>query len=403
MKRRQFLLISGTVLIILSLVGAPAAAEGAPDAPVLLLPKDDPQPDLEAVAKARGWTLQEAAAQEHAADVVGSIAVRIAAERPEIFVGSALSSTPGGAPTLYVKGPADAFVRALLETSDIDIVLADGQPYSFDELEARKHRVHRALVDAGFRNVATGVNIAGGGVIPATVAREVGLPTGSRDILAVVPNDLRSSVALTVGDASGFRETTSFGGMRVTSNGTNTYATSGWAVRNLSTGVTGVTTAGHAQNSGLTIVDPAHPTPAHSFVYQAEHRGDWGDIQWHTTNVAEEGLFYANSSTIRPTMYLEAKADISVGEPVCRYGRRTGYNCSFTVFDTSIECTLSGVYNNRLVQMSGKSSDVGDSGGPWFYNYAAFGSQKGWCSNRDTFSVADLYDTAINVAVIIYE
>jgi streptogrisin C len=327
------------------------------------------------------------------------IATRIATERPEIFVGSALSSTPGGAPTLYLKGPADAFVRDLIATSDIEIVLADKQPYSYEELEARKLRVHRSLEAAGFRNVVTGVNIDGGGMIPAAVGMQPGLSSAPHEILASVPEELRSSVLLTVSDPSGFRDTTSFGGMWVTKNGGN-YATSGWTVAkwNGSTYVYGVTTAGHATGANG-IVHPGDAT--HTFVFQAEHRGDYGDIEWHTTNVAEVPSFYASSSTVRPVTSWEAVSGISVGESVCQYGRASNYrDCDLVVYDVSIACTIDGVPNNNLVQMNAITSIGGDSGGPWFYDYKAYGSQKGWCGSKDAWSVADLYDEALGVVFV---
>lgn len=398
MNRPRRLLVIGTALAIITLAGPPVSIGQPAVEPAMLWPKDVPNPDLELVADARGWTLEQAAAQQHAADVVGTIASRIAAERPEIFVGSALAKTPGGPPTLYVKGRADAFVLNLIAVSDIEIMLADGQPYSFDELEARKLRVHRSLEAAGFRNVVTGVNIAGGGIIPAAVAIEPGLSTVSVEILTSVPEDLRASVQLTVGGPSGFRDTTSFGGMWVTKDGSN-YATSGWTVAKLGGTVTyGVTTAGHASGANG-IVHPGDGS--HTFVFQSEHRGEWGDIEWHTTNVAEVPYFYYTSSNTRPVMSWEPRAAISVGESVCQYGRASNdQDCTLDVLDVSIACTLSGVWNDRLVQMNGITSIPGDSGGPWFYNYNAYGSQKGWCSNKDAWSVADLYDEALGVVFV---
>ncbi len=65
----------------------------------------------------------------------------------------------------------------------------------------------------------------------------------------------------------------------------------------------------------------------------------------------------------------------------------------------SISCTLNGVFNDRLVQMTGITSVVGDSGGPWSYGGTAYGSQKGWCGSKDAWSVADLFDEAIGVKV----
>ena len=401
MTRPHILLVIGAALAIITAASPPLSAGDPAIKPAMLWPSDDPHPDLERVADAKGWTLDQASAQLHAADVVGKIASRIAAERPEIFVGSALSKTPGGPPLLYVKGPADAFVRNLIAGGDIDILLADRQPYSFDELEARKLMVHRSLEAAGFRNVVTGVNIGGGGIIPAAVAIEPGLSTESGEILASVPEDLRASVQLTVSERSSFRDTTSFGGMWVTKDGAN-YATSGWTVAKWNGGTVtyGVTTAGHAAGANG-IVHPGDGT--HTFVFQAEHRGQWGDIEWHTTNVAEIPYFYYTSGNTRPVLSWESRAGISVGESVCQYGRASNaQDCSVDVFDVSIACTLSGVWNDRLVQMNGITSIPGDSGGPWFYDYNAYGSQKGWCNNKDAWSVADLYDEALGVVFVTY-
>lgn len=97
---------------------------------------------------------------------------------------------------------------------------------------------------------------------------------------------------------------------------------------------------------------------------------------------------------------LEARAAISVGESVCQYGRFSNdRDCSLDVFDVSISCTLESKFTDRLVQMTAKTSIKGDSGGPWSFGGTAFGSQKGWCGNKDAWSVADLFDEALGVKV----
>lgn len=181
--------------------------------------------DLALVATAKGWTNDQAAEGDHAADIIGGIAAQVAMERPDAFVGSAVSSEPGGPPTLYVKGDTDRFIRDLVDKSGIDVIVADNQPFSFEELEARKLRVHHALAALGFRNVVTGVNIAGRGRIPATVSEQIGLPIEAKTILASLPDDLQSSVDLTISKAPVAVDMTSFGGMTVTKDG-GSYATS---------------------------------------------------------------------------------------------------------------------------------------------------------------------------------
>jgi len=397
---RRLAIVASLALAIINLstmrtAAAPAAAPGE-SAPLSAAEQD--AYDIALLAKAKGWSLAEAAEQHRVTDIIGGIAVRVAKERPDAFVGSAVAATPGAAPTLYVKGPADQFIRDLVRTSGIDVVVADNQPFSFDELEARKLRVHRALEALGFRDVVTRVDIAGRGRIPAAVYAQSGLANKAAPIVASLPADLQPSVNLTISMEPLGADTTSFGGMMVTKGGFN-YATSGYSVTKIATGVTGVTTAGHAEGANA-LIHPGHAVN-HTFVFQSEHRGQWGDIEWHTTNFAEIAQYYAEAGNAIFVIHnVEARAAISVGEAVCQYGRFSNdRDCSLTVFDTSLACTLSGVFNDRLVQMSGITSVGGDSGGPWSFGGAVFGSQKGWCFSKDTFSVADLYDEAIGVRV----
>lgn len=137
-------------------------------------------------------------AQRQADRAVGRINGELAEERPGIYVGGAVSAVPGGAPSLYVKGPAPQVVLDLVREAGVSINIVDDQPYSFDELEERRGRVHEALVDAGYLNVATGANITGGGVIPTSVLQVAGLPADPAEILAFVPEDLRADVELHV-------------------------------------------------------------------------------------------------------------------------------------------------------------------------------------------------------------
>ena len=185
-------LLLALALAAVPLVGASATAELAPFDVVKLSPEEALAYDLALRAEATGRTVDEAASQHRDAEVIGAIAERVAKERPDVFVGSALSAKPGGAPTLYIKGPADKFVQDLVDTSGIEIVVADNQPFSFDELEARKLAVHHALEAQGFRDVVTRVNITGQGLIPAAVTIEPGLPTTSEDVLSALPGDLRT-------------------------------------------------------------------------------------------------------------------------------------------------------------------------------------------------------------------
>lgn len=356
--------------------------------------------DLELVAESRGWSYAEAAAQHRAAQAVGAIAETIAGEQPAAFVGSALSEEPGGAPTLYVKGPASDLVGELVAASEVEIAVADHQPYSFAELEARKLRVHHALEDMGFRYVATSVNITGGGLIVTGVTRAPGAPARAADVIDGIPAALRDDVRLTVLPEPNVTDEQAFGGMWVRDDGANE-CTSGWSVRNLSTGTFGVSTAGHCD--GINEINhPGHGI--HALVHQAQHRGQWGDVEWKTSAEAEPDDFYATATDIRDTAAVEPRANISVNEPICAYGRSSNdRDCSLEVEDVSQACTNSGVFNDRLVMMNGDTQIGGDSGGGWSFGNTAYGGHKGNCgpdlTQFEVFSVADLFDEALGVRV----
>lgn len=149
---------------------------------------------------------------------------------------------------------------------------------------------------------------------------------------------------------------------------------------------------------------PSRPRHPCALTHQAEHRGQWGDVEWKTSTEAEPDDFYSDATTIRDTAAIEARANISVNESVCGYGRSSNdRDCTLDVQDVSQACTNSGVFNDRLVLMDGDTLIGGDSGVGWSLGNTAFGGHKGNCnpdfSNNDSWSVADLFDEAIGVRV----
>jgi hypothetical protein len=206
----------GAVVVILLIVGVACRAPGgtqprdeasSADAsamaiaePSFLSPEEALAKDLALVARDHGWTEAQANSYVRISDAIGLVAQTLAEQRPEQFVGSALAKDPSHPPTLYVKGPADDFVTDLVEASGIVIIVADDQPYSFDELEVRKQRVAQALTELGVEWGSVGFDITRGGMITATVIRQDGLPPTVEEMLRFVPADLRTSVELVLRD-----------------------------------------------------------------------------------------------------------------------------------------------------------------------------------------------------------
>jgi streptogrisin C len=362
--------------------------------------------DLALVAVARGWTLEQAVAHRAISDQFGRIQEQLATKRPGLYAGATLSAVPDGAPTLYIRGTADAFVRELVNAAEFRIEVIEGQPFSWQELEERSIRLNRLLAALGFRDIVTSFDESTA-TVEAVVTRVPALPASAEQVLALLPAEFRSGVRLDVTDADVAIDEHAYGGMWVRDFGVNE-CTSGWSVTDGVT--TGVTTAGHCDGINE-IVEPG--VGVHRLIHRAEHRGQWGDVEWKTSlhmeppdaHMEHPAAFYASETEVRAVAAVEPQANITVREAICVYGRSSNaQDCSHTVYRTSISCTSNGVFNDRLVAMNAKNTTIpGDSGGPWYFNFTAYGSHKGGCTidgaMRNVFSVADLYDEALGVTV----
>jgi streptogrisin C len=358
------------------------------------------------VAVARGWTLEQAVAHRAISDQFGRIQEQLATHRPGVYAGATLSAVPDGAPTLYIKGTADEFVRALVKSAKFRIEVIEGQPFSWRELEERSIRLNRQLAGLGFRDIVTSFDESTA-TVEAVVTRVPALSASAEQVLAMLPAEFRSGVRLDFTDADIAIDEHAYGGMGVRDDGVNE-CTSGWSVTDGAT--TGVTTAGHCDGINE-IVEPG--VGVHALIPRGEHRGQWGDVEWQTSlhiehpaaHIEHPAAFYASETEVRAVAAVEPRANITVGEAICVYGRSSNaQDCSHTVYRTSISCTNSGVFNDRLVAMDTKNTTIpGDSGGPWYFNFTAYGSHKGGCTidgaMRNVFSVADLYDEALGVTV----
>lgn len=355
--------------------------------------------DLEMVAKERGWTLSQARDHYMSAEIVGEKAALVALNRPDAFIGSALSDDPTGSPMLFIKGTPDDYILGLISDAGRPITIIDNQPFSFDELETRKLAVHRTFEALGFNYIVTSYDFQRQGHISVEVTKEPGLQSAAEELVSLLPDEIRDAVTIVVSDKPVAEDHAAFGGMWLRDDGVNE-CTSGFSVRRVSNSTPGVTGAGHC--TGINQVNhPGHGI--HTLSSQQEHRGEWGDVEWYTSTQAEPDDFYATATIIRDVSAVEARAAISVGESICVYGRASNsQNCSMDVNDASVSCTINGVFNDRLVLMSsGATTTNGDSGGPWYFSTKAFGGHKGKCGllARNAFSVADLFDEAIGVKV----
>lgn len=171
----------------------PCPTGGTPESPLMLSPEEALSCDLASAAEGRGTTVEEEYARYRASLTLDGITAQIARERPDVYVGAALANGPNDTPTIYIKGPADALIRELVASAEIEVAIADNQPYSFVELEERQMRLVAALTDIGYSNWAAGSDIQTGRLW-ASITIEADLPSSTAALLALLPADLRSGV-----------------------------------------------------------------------------------------------------------------------------------------------------------------------------------------------------------------
>ncbi len=345
-------------------------------------------------AEARGWTIEEARSSREAADAVGRVAAKLAAERPEVFVGSVVSDDPLGSPMLLVKGLADQFVFDLIAKEEVKINVLDRQPFSFSELQERKSKVHRALQSAGYNDLATSAGIQNAGAVRVVVSKHPNLPSSESSILAFLPEEVRDStdVFVSEGPVAVNESNRAFGGMRVADGGWDE-CTSGWSLEVYTWGAAlpyFVTTAAHCEGIDG-IRQPG--VGIHSFPFYSEYLSYFGDVEIHTTNVDIKPWFYGSDTEIRTVLSWEPFPDISVGETICFYSRVQGHrDCSARVQNIWMYCGNSV----NMTVMDTHITTGGDSGGGWFWANKAYGSHGGYCDGRSSFMSVDFIDEALN-------
>jgi hypothetical protein len=184
-----------------SAIAAEPSAAGHESAPYPQSPEEALAQDLALVAEAQGWSLEQAETHYRASEALDPITSRLAAERPDAFIGSALPEDPGRPPKVYIKGPADESVRNMVAAAEVEIDIVDNQPYSRAELNHRQTRVLDAVREIGFAKISAGFDITNGGQMEVDVVRQAGLPDDPQEILAALPPEVRESVTLTFSDA----------------------------------------------------------------------------------------------------------------------------------------------------------------------------------------------------------
>lgn len=162
------------------------------------------------------------------------------------------------------------------------------------------------------------------------------------------------------------------------------HCTSGFNVRQMDTGQTGITTAGHCENNAR-YWSSSRKSGLASLLGQRWDADQ--DAQWMDTGYIETAQFLDGDS-LRTTSGSVGRSN-QAGDYVCHFGQRTGYSCGTVTdiwFDPGDTQCNSGPCDAVWVKIEGPSLRCygGDSGGPFFICTTAYGLYKGQSSNGTT-------------------
>jgi hypothetical protein len=133
-------------------------------------------------------------------------------------------------------------------------------------------------------------------------------------------------------------------------------------------GVAGIASAAHC--SGLGTNPTYNGVSVTSTESSAQVRGDAGWFRLASGTTISNSMKYNPAGSVRT---ISSKADLLVGDPVCYYGRTTGYGCK------TVQATGVCIGNLCGLALSTPSTVLpGDSGGPWFFGQQANGVTYGY-------------------------
>lgn len=177
--------------------------------------------------------------------------------------------------------------------------------------------------------------------------------------------------------------------------------TSGFTVRNNSTGQVGVLTAGHCGNS-QTYLDTWDNLPFMSERYSGNH-----DIQWHnrSCNLTVPNEFDAGNG-IRQVTGTQHRDQQAINSYICKNGMTTGRTCGFITSKSicpSYVPSCSSTFIRAREANYGIMVQPGDSGGAWYVENIAYGITSGYYpSNGDGIYMAINYISTLGVSVLTY-
>ncbi|MEM7325493.1 MAG: hypothetical protein AAF531_20570 [Actinomycetota bacterium] len=349
--------------------------------------------DVAIIAKTFGWDRELTAVHMEEQLQFGQLINSVALELSEVYGGAAYAEEPGAVSQIMVKGKAPRELRRLVEKSGLKIEIVDGMKYSERELVDRADTIVDILGEA--HDEVTSAVLPTGEIQIAV--------SGKLDPRVEIPKELLDGVAIVEGPEDlANPEADIVGGVLVYATGGGS-CTSAFSVRHNTTDEEGVATAAHC--TGINRFSAPGPDPV--LTHEAQHAGDFGDMEWKTTDEDHDVLddYWASPTSYRDVSSVWPANGYAVNMVTCVHSRVQGTRSCDQIYSTNTSVKYSGFARMRnLIATDNDNTVPGDSGGPWSYSSIADGIHSGdkwiWFGTRNVFSRADNLPSALGVSVM---
>lgn len=351
-----------------------------------------PGSDVELIAKQFGWDVGATARHLEAQHAFGELINTLSLKYGESYAGAEFAATPGATSQVMVKGTTPAGVRELVEKSGLRPRIVDGKRYSEQELQQRSVDIVRRLGTLGYSEV-------GSAVLPSGEI-QVAVNADPKEAQKL-PRELLDGTVIVQSPPRMTQDEVIEGGVMVyaTAGGS---CTSGFSVRSLTTGTTGVSTAGHCTGIDRYSL-PGAPDPALS--HRGEHLGLFGDVEWKSSADVEIARYWASPTDNRAVTTVWPSGGYATNMTTCVHSRMNGNRSCDQIYSTFVNSFSGLTLVSSLIATDNDSTSPGDSGGPWSFNTIADGGHRGdqwiWFGTRNVFTRAALFPAALGVEVMV--
>lgn len=344
--------------------------------------------DAEVLAKQDRLEVEAALAHLEDSRRFTHLVTELSEKHADTFASARYAEDPGDASVVRFVGEPPKDAVALIDEFRLPVEVTGHARYTEQALQDRAAKVHEHLAESGFEQVATATTTEDG--VVATVFGK-----GSTKL----PRELAAGVRVTVVEEPLAVDEHTYGGGQLLFSGTN-WCTTGFSVRDLSSGVTGTSTAGHCDE-----VDQYDESPSagdeYGITLQDIHYGFWGDVAWGTTSHWEPAEYWARSNERREVNSVSGL--LPVGVPSCIYGRASNNRACDDIHSNFVTMTINGATHWFLMAMENDNTIGGDSGGPWSFGTEADGIHKGDLTldggRRNVWTRASLMPVSLGVEV----